>query len=106
MAAIYCKSVKRNCSPGSSALGSFPAHDQPGALGPRGEVHAIGDLRDPGPVAEVTVDVISRRPAGRRHGEHRRLHRLIPVSYTHLRAHETVLDLVCRLLLEKKKKKT
>ena len=27
-----------------------------------------------------------------------------PVSYTHLRAHETVLDLVCRLLLEKKKK--
>ena len=29
---------------------------------------------------------------------------LIPVSYTHLRAHETVLDLVCRLLLEKKKK--
>ena len=28
-----------------------------------------------------------------------------PVSYTHLRAHETVLDLVCRLLLEKKKRK-
>ena len=27
-----------------------------------------------------------------------------PVSYTHLRAHETVLDLVCRLLLEKKNK--
>ena len=27
---------------------------------------------------------------------------LMPVSYTHLRAHETVLDLVCRLLLEKK----
>ena len=25
------------------------------------------------------------------------------VSYTHLLAHETVLDLVCRLLLEKKK---
>ena len=29
----------------------------------------------------------------------------VAVSYTHLRAHETVLDLVCRLLLEKKKKK-
>ena len=28
------------------------------------------------------------------------------VSYTHLRAHETVLDLVCRLLLEKKKKQS
>ena len=29
-------------------------------------------------------------------------HAHAPVSYTHLRAHETVLDLVCRLLLEKK----
>src|SRR5450756_1947506 len=28
---------------------------------------------------------------------------LRPVSYTHLRAHETRHDLVCRLLLEKKK---
>ena len=31
---------------------------------------------------------------------------IVAVSYTHLRAHETVLDLVCRLLLEKKKTKT
>ncbi|HCK80538.1 MAG TPA: acyl-CoA dehydrogenase, partial [Candidatus Competibacteraceae bacterium] len=31
---------------------------------------------------------------------------LDPVSYTHLRAHETVLDLVCRLLLEKKTTRT
>src|SRR5450756_2858602 len=30
--------------------------------------------------------------------------RVVPVSYTHLRAHETRHDLVCRLLLEKKKK--
>ena len=30
---------------------------------------------------------------------------VVTVSYTHLRAHETVLDLVCRLLLEKKKHK-
>ena len=29
-----------------------------------------------------------------------------PVSYTHLRAHETVLDIVCRLLLAKKKTKS
>ena len=28
---------------------------------------------------------------------------IISVSYTHLRAHETVLDLVCRLLLEQNK---
>ena len=27
---------------------------------------------------------------------------LAPVSYTHLRAHETVLEIVCRILLEKK----
>ena len=33
-------------------------------------------------------------------------HDPIPVSYTHLRAHETVLDLVCSLLLEKKKTRT
>ena len=36
-------------------------------------------------------------------GEGGALHLLVAVSYTHLRAHETVLDLVCRLLLEKKK---
>ncbi len=30
---------------------------------------------------------------------------IVAVSYTHLRAHETVLDLVCRLLLEKKNNK-
>ena len=28
--------------------------------------------------------------------------KIVPVSYTHLRAHETREDLVCRLLLEKK----
>ena len=28
---------------------------------------------------------------------------VVPVSYTHLRAHETRGNLVCRLLLEKKK---
>src|SRR5665811_2202353 len=42
---------------------------------------------------------------GRGFRRDRRRGRLGPVSYTHLRAHETVLDLVCRLLLEKKKKK-
>ena len=43
-----------------------------------------------------------RSPAGSDRGGHD-LQARIPVSYTHLRAHETVLDLVCRLLLEKKK---
>src|SRR5450756_3078694 len=35
----------------------------------------------------------------------RKSRRVWPVSYTHLRAHDTRHDLVCRLLLEKKKKK-
>src|SRR5450756_2900316 len=43
------------------------------------------------------------RSDNRRRGFLRRVHS--PVSYTHLRAHETRHDLVCRLLLEKKKKK-
>ena len=37
--------------------------------------------------------------------DHGRLVCVFAVSYTHLRAHETRHDLVCRLLLEKKKKK-
>ena len=37
---------------------------------------------------------------------HTHNHPIMTVSYTHLRAHETVLDLVCRLLLEKKKRQT
>ena len=41
--------------------------------------------------------------AGRGQSRVRRGQDIEPVSYTHLRAHETVLDLVCRLLLEKKK---
>src|SRR5450756_260962 len=46
----------------------------------------------PGEAAVLAVHVVAvaARPA--------------PVSYTHLRAHETRHDLVCRLLLEKKKK--
>src|SRR5450756_3043190 len=40
----------------------------------------------------------------KRIAESLRAFRRLPVSYTHLRAHETRHDLVCRLLLEKKKK--
>ena len=43
---------------------------------------------------------VLRDLAAWREGEARRRN---AVSYTHLRAHETVLDIVCRLLLEKKK---
>ena len=50
----------------------------------------------------LAYQMTGRSDAGRTIGQ---LARIVPVSYTHLRAHETVLDLVCRLLLEKKKKK-
>ena len=36
-------------------------------------------------------------------GDPRASHTVVSVSYTHLRAHETKANLVCRLLLEKKK---
>src|SRR5659263_658209 len=42
----------------------------------------------------VSPDIIHKSDAGG----------VITVSYTHLRAHESRHDLVCRLLLEKKKK--
>ena len=48
------------------------------------------------PVQEQTIPVIL---------DGKDLIAVAPVSYTHLRAHETRHDLVCRLLLEKKKKK-
>src|SRR5665811_1359005 len=44
---------------------------------------------DPDDIGEITV-------VGSESGEHAGS---VAVSYTHLRAHETVLDLVCRLLL-------
>ena len=66
----------------------------------RSMVAALGDHIESGRLQLFCVDSVdaesfyarAAHPSGR-----------IAVSYTHLRAHETVLDLVCRLLLEKKK---
>ena len=58
---------------------------------------------------EQEVPLRRRGEEGRRGGREPPLGEALggdAVSYTHLRAHETVLDLVCRLLLEKKKNKT
>src|SRR5450759_5437538 len=65
---------------GHRAARAEPAHrggrDSPGAARPpAGRLRALATRHDP---------------------------RHLPVSYTHLRAHETRHDLVCRLLLEKK----
>src|SRR5674536_102315 len=43
-------------------------------------------------------------PVTLRHSQFVLVSRTSPMSYTHLRAHETPEHLVCRLLLEKKKK--
>ena len=51
-------------------------------------------------IFQDNIEVLDRRFFAKLREEHPR-----PVSYTHLRAHETVLDLVCRLLLEKKKER-
>ena len=57
--------------------------------------------------AEVVIDNLDLRqmlhPIGAEIPRHDQFEGVTAVSYTHLRAHETVLDLVCRLLLEKKK---
>ena len=62
-------------------------------------------IRDRGIAQQLTVGGVlvleggQQAPVG---GAGEADHTFHPVSYTHLRAHETVLDLVCRLLLEKK----
>ena len=73
----------------------------------------VVDVLDPAPPAPGAVGAHEERlaVAADARGQQRDAPLLVagggvPVSYTHLRAHETVLDLVCRLLLEKKKTKS
>src|SRR5665811_1765907 len=79
--------------PGGSSGGSAAAT----AAGDRGEV--------PGVARGLVRGVLRTRTHGElvqvRLAQHHHVVFPHPVSYTHLRAHETVLDLVCRLLLEK-----
>ena len=75
--------------------------------------HEVGDVEPiPAPRARPAAASSVVHPQARsvaiQHSEHSQVEQQQqqqqqPVSYTHLRAHETVLDLVCRLLLEKKK---
>src|SRR5665648_977010 len=68
-------------STGLKQIPNTPVRDHPGR--PRGLPHPVPDRAPATPTRQGAV----------------------AVSYTHLRAHETRHDLVCRLLLEKKKKK-
>ena len=65
-------------------------------------VRAVASEYDARACAGATAPVY-RFDHGVLHGEDLQWDAHTPVSYTHLRAHETVLDIVCRLLLEKKK---
>ena len=75
---------------------------------PQGHREATGRKRDVfivqplvPPVQENLVELLLMLDAARG-ASAGHLTVVMPVSYTHLRAHETVLDLVCRLLLETK----
>ena len=76
-----------------------------GGVGDIGDGHRCRRVGG-GAVAELSVDVLAPAsdPTGGEGGTGVR-EAAGAVSYTHLRAHETVLDLVCRLLLEKKNNK-
>ena len=62
----------------------------------------IRDRTEPDQGGAELVTGLRGMDAGRRRQRPQRLGEDRPVSYTHLRAHETVLEIVCRLLLEKK----
>src|SRR5450759_5879677 len=64
------------------------------SLTPAGRSFSLGDLP-----LNIAVSSSKKYMAVTNNGQS------TPVSYTHLRAHETRHDLVCRLLLEKKKEK-
>src|SRR5678816_2899431 len=95
----------------------LPGDEQQGVLGGRldgGPGEGARSELPRGPQVRLVVPVRGGGIAGLSGGEHgerrvevREVHHNTPrgaVSYTHLRAHETPEHLVCRLLLEKKKK--
>src|SRR5450756_2907991 len=89
-----------------SAMGSvidMVLASSPARLGQTGDDALVRDFAQ-ADAADPELAVVRTRAAAP--GATVVLARLVaPVSYTHLRAHETRHDLVCRLLLEKKKKK-
>ena len=93
---------------GSAALPQIPLPNMPATIttlpsglvvGPAAQIGGQTLIQEISPTPQPQVGAF-----GLQHWLSDRLGTVIAVSYTHLRAHETVLDLVCRLLLEKKKK--
>src|SRR5678815_2288288 len=74
-------------APGVERRGPVGSVNRPGHLYEEHRAHTPALVRDLSPRRRDGADVADD-----------------PVSYTHLRAHETPEHLVCRLLLEKKKK--
>src|SRR5665213_3822059 len=79
---------------GAQAAFAFTVHFSGGEFGAPSPVRRAVLHLPPG----LRMHIPSLRDCTRAHLQARR-----PVSYTHLRAHETGRNLVCRLLLEKKK---
>ena len=81
-------------------LRSYPVQNWHGLLFEQNGRDVVADLSGLGPAAELDFSgyVFDRAV---QHECDYNWKTFIAVSYTHLRAHETVLDLVCRLLLEK-----
>ena len=70
--------------------------------------HASAVTQNQGSLGTVIRNhgICTARFRGRRKARQSRYSNHESVSYTHLRAHETKANLVCRLLLEKKKPRT
>src|SRR5660398_93892 len=105
----FCPAKRLPGSPSSPLQApSFPA-----PLPEEGEATIEQPSHLPAPLVIMAIHDLPRRhtvsPGPVAGGPERAAHpvapRHRPVSYTHLRAHETKANLVCRLLLEKKKKK-
>src|SRR5450759_5602401 len=95
------RSARGRADSGTASPTFRPTHSHPTHSRPTHSHRTHSDRKGPATDGRHQHRAHGALPAGqapdpRRHG---------PVSYTHLRAHETRHDLVCRLLLEKKKKK-
>src|SRR5665648_624064 len=88
--------------PAGSILGGLSGKDASGATLPPRENPSVSLMVMTSPVAKITFGTPSTASLGLLGlSSFTGLNGSLPVSYTHLRAHETRHDLVCRLLLEK-----